>query len=132
MIPDTCEDISCHTSAIIISENQLVRITNIDRCVLPELKELWALGIETTCSCCGHGDNEKAYIRVKNEYMTKMLDLGYEPYEMHACEFHKNTTAFRAKHIDEERQKPSPPCDPEAVREMWREAAESKEREIHV
>jgi len=27
----------------------------IDRCIAPALKALWAAGIKTTGSCCGHG-----------------------------------------------------------------------------
>lgn len=46
------------------------------KCLVDEVKHLWSLGIETNGCCCGH--NEKvAYIGVYDEYIDKMLDLGY-------------------------------------------------------
>lgn len=120
-IPDSCEDLSCQASAIYISRDKVKEIPLLDRCIVPELKALWAQGIETICSCCGHGNDERSYIRVPAEEAGKMLALGYEPYEMHACEIWPGAVAFRAKHTAEERAKPKPPeKDPEVVRAMWR------------
>lgn len=124
MIPDACEDLSCTVSAMAIFGGTLNRITCLDRCVVPELLALWEKGIETVCSCCGHGDDSEAYIRVKGEYAPLMLEMGYEPYEQHTCYFHKNSVSFRAKTVAQERAKPRPEVkDPEAVQEMWRERA---------
>ena len=81
-------------------------LLGIERCVAQELSDLWKEGIETVCSCCGHGRDEKAYIRVKAECAEKMEALGYQKFSMHKCLFHENTVAFRAKHVHEERQKP--------------------------
>jgi len=30
-------------------------LVGIDRCILPEIVELWNAGIKTVASCCGHG-----------------------------------------------------------------------------
>jgi len=49
----------------------------IDKCLLPEILKLWEMGIKTTGCCCGHGDSSKAFISVQNEFISKMLDLGY-------------------------------------------------------
>lgn len=124
MIPDTCENLSCTASAIALLGDTISRITCLDRCIVPELQMLWAKGIETVCSCCGHGDDNEAYIRVKSEYVPLMLKMGYEPYERHTCYFYKNTVSFRAKTVAQERAKPAPEVeDPEMIREMWREKA---------
>lgn len=70
--------------------------SGIDRCVLPELEELWKKGIETTCSCCGHGEPDTAWIVVKTNYRQKMIDLGYK--ERHPKYYDCSCgTFFRAK-----------------------------------
>lgn len=50
----------------------------IDRCVLADVKRLWALGIKTVCSCCGHGNQAAAFIAVEPEESGRMKELGYE------------------------------------------------------
>ena len=50
----------------------------IDKCLLPEILDLWERGIKTTGCCCGHGRSDMAFIGVKEEYIGKMKDLGYE------------------------------------------------------
>lgn len=52
----------------------------IDKCLLPEILLLWEAGIKTTGCCCGHGDHSMAFIGVKDEYIQKMKDFGYEVY----------------------------------------------------
>ena len=81
-------------------------VMHIERCIAPELQALWDRGIETVCSCCGHGADEKAYIRVPDRFAETMEALGYQRLEMHKCLFHEGTTAFQAQHVHEERQKP--------------------------
>ena len=39
----------------------------VEWCMSSELLELWQRGIQIVCSCCGHGNDERAYIRVKDE-----------------------------------------------------------------
>lgn len=53
----------------------------IDKCLLPEILDLWEKGIRTTGCCCGHGSREKAYIGVYSEDVQKMKDLGYSTFE---------------------------------------------------
>lgn len=50
----------------------------IEGCLLPELTALWNAGIETRCSCCGHGIPEHAHIVVRPEYRQAMIEQGYE------------------------------------------------------
>lgn len=52
----------------------------IDTCLVPEIKFLWALGIETTGCCCGHGI-EEGQILVAKKDIPKMEVLGYEHWE---------------------------------------------------
>ncbi len=55
-----------------------------DTCIQAELHDLWAQGIKTVGSCCGHGGKYPAYIQVLNQgahpmrYIEQMLALGYE------------------------------------------------------
>lgn len=51
----------------------------IDKCLLPEILELWEMGIKTTGCCCGHG-KDKPFIGVDFDDIQKMKDLGYEVY----------------------------------------------------
>lgn len=48
----------------------------VDKCLLPEIVQLWELGIKTTGCCCGHGRN-KPFINTKPECIDKMIQLGY-------------------------------------------------------
>lgn len=50
----------------------------IDKCLLPEILSLWEQGIKTTGCCCGHGRPGMAFIGVKEEFIDKMKELGYE------------------------------------------------------
>lgn len=52
---------------------------SIDKCLLPEILELWEMGIKTTGCCCGHG-KQSAFIGVDFDDIQKMKDLGYEVY----------------------------------------------------
>ena len=65
-----CEYFDRHTHA--------VGLEDIDPCVRPELEKLWALGIETVCSWCGHGDRAGAFIVVDPKDADRMAELGYE------------------------------------------------------
>jgi len=49
----------------------------IDACILDEVKGLWALGITTTWSCCGH-NKELGAIGVEDSDIPKMKALGYK------------------------------------------------------
>ena len=53
------------------------KTVSIDKCLLPEILQLWERGIKTTGCCCGHGDIDKAYIGVIFEDIDKMKDMGY-------------------------------------------------------
>ena len=79
---NTCPDKSPDCKTVIPGNP----IGGFDRCVVPELKALWAQGIKTECSCCGHGDPEKAFIVADEADADKMAALGYEripePYPM--------------------------------------------------
>lgn len=48
----------------------------IDACLAPEIASLWALGIKTRNSCCGHGKLGGS-ILVYDESIPAMLELGY-------------------------------------------------------
>lgn len=50
----------------------------IDKCLLPEILTLWEAGIKTTGCCCGHGQQELAFIGVAPEYISRMKELGYK------------------------------------------------------
>lgn len=50
----------------------------IDKCLLPEIVELWEQGIKTTGCCCGHGKSDLAFIGVDPRYISNMKKLGYE------------------------------------------------------
>lgn len=52
---------------------------SIDKCLLPEILELWEMGIKTTGCCCGHG-KKGAFIGVDFDDIQKMKDLGYKVY----------------------------------------------------
>lgn len=50
----------------------------IDKCLLPEILELWEMGIKTTGCCCGHGREGMSFVGVCPEYIEKMKSLGYK------------------------------------------------------
>lgn len=50
----------------------------IDKCLLPEILELWERGIKTTGCCCGHGNADMSFIGVRPEHIETMKALGYE------------------------------------------------------
>lgn len=56
------------------------RYVSIDKCLIHEIINLWEQGIKTTGCCCGHGDNNKAYIGVEVSSIPKMKKLGYTIY----------------------------------------------------
>jgi len=49
----------------------------IDKCILPEIQELWSKGIITYGSCCGHGEQE-SMVNVDKKNIQQMIDMGYE------------------------------------------------------
>ena len=53
---------------------------SIDKCLLPEILELWKMGIKTTGCCCGHGKQCASFIGVDFDDIQKMKDFGYEVY----------------------------------------------------
>lgn len=48
----------------------------IDRCILLEIESLWAFGIRTYGSCCGH-NTSASMVNVHSDDDRKMLSLGY-------------------------------------------------------
>lgn len=50
----------------------------VDKCLLPEIVQLWEMGIKTTGCCCGHGNQGLAFIGVMSEYIPRMKELGYK------------------------------------------------------
>ena len=54
------------------------KYVNVDKCLLPEILQLWEMGIKTTGCCCGHGNKSAAYIGVDESYIDKMKSMGYE------------------------------------------------------
>ena len=59
------------------------KCVSIDKCLLPEIIQLWEKGIRTTGCCCGHGNINMAYIGVRFEDIDKMKELGYKVYFNH-------------------------------------------------
>ncbi len=53
------------------------KMVSIDPCIVDEIKSLWAVGIHTGGSCCGHNNHEGTII-VYEESIPKMHKLGYE------------------------------------------------------
>lgn len=49
----------------------------IDRCLMPDIRQLWNMGIKTVASCCGHGI-APGVISVEPGFDGAMLELGYE------------------------------------------------------
>lgn len=108
----------------------------IEWCVSPELLELWQQGIQTVCSCCGHGKDEESYIRVRDEYADAMRALGYERYEPHECVIYRNSAAFRAKNVravreERKKDKPEEPVNIELIRLAWAKSAGVHTKEMY-
>ena len=53
------------------------KLISVDKCLLSEVQSLWERGIKTTGCCCGHGNIERAFIGVAEEFIPKMKELGY-------------------------------------------------------
>lgn len=53
------------------------KAVKIDCCLLPEILELWKLGIKTVSNCCGHTIFPPT-IGVNDEYIETMKKLGYK------------------------------------------------------
>ena len=91
MIKNKCKDVigtgNCSYAIYLpwkVSFNgRKIKCVAIDKCLLPEILQLWEQGIKTTGCCCGHGNFKMAYIGVKFEDIQKMKDLGYEVYFNH-------------------------------------------------
>jgi len=87
-LPTQCCDIGTHecscalltpkhmTDRGSIGCKQFREKTCVDRCLLYEIPLLWAHGITTTGSCCGH-NKQQGYIGVTEEDVPKMEWLGY-------------------------------------------------------
>ena len=58
------------------NEDKDPKMVSIDKCLLPEILNLWEQGIKTTGCCCGHGKGEP-YIGVDSDDIQRMKDLGY-------------------------------------------------------
>jgi hypothetical protein len=56
----------------------LSSIIGIDPCIFDEIKALWAKGVITYGSCCGHNLNQ-SMVNVADECIDTMLALGYVP-----------------------------------------------------
>lgn len=52
------------------------KIAGVDRCILSDVQDLWARGMDTIESCCGHG-RTTGYIAVREQFVGDMLNLGY-------------------------------------------------------
>ena len=57
----------------------------IDRCILAELEELWALGVRTYGSCCGH-NLQPSMVNVHPSDAEVMWALGYARYVVTDCD----------------------------------------------
>ncbi len=51
----------------------------IDRCILPEIRDLWSKGIRTYGSCCGHNVTT-SMVNVHPDDDQKMVEMGYIRY----------------------------------------------------
>ena len=57
----------------------LSRSITVDKCLVPEIHDLWTAGIHTRGCCCGHNRREP-YICVAPQSIEKMKTMGYEVY----------------------------------------------------
>ena len=53
------------------------KLVAVDKCLLPEILQLWEMDIKTTGCCCGH-DKLKPFISVKKEFVKQMEEMGYK------------------------------------------------------
>ena len=75
-IPHRCERESA-ACKVVTQDPEFAKVgIEVDRCVLKDLRTVWAQGIRTECSCCGHG-NGQAFICVAKEDAGKMRAMGY-------------------------------------------------------
>lgn len=70
-----CGTYDCDVPVLTINERN-PRLIYVDKCIASELMQLWANGIETKASCCGHGKTTGS-IAVSEEYSEYMESLGY-------------------------------------------------------
>ena len=55
------------------------KVIGVDRCIAPEIEQLWAQGIRTTGCCCGHNDKDlQPYIGVLDDDIERMKALDYK------------------------------------------------------
>lgn len=54
----------------------LTPLVSIDRCILPEIQDLWSRGIITYGSCCGH-NVAASMVNVREEDDSRMVEMGY-------------------------------------------------------
>lgn len=84
-MPCDCVDVQLGTYAVAVSLHPpealgYTRIPiSVDMCIAEEVRGLWARGIVTTGSCCGH-NRQPGFISVLPEHADMMLSLGYERY----------------------------------------------------
>ena len=100
-IPHVCpkEDEACEQTAALPGTARV--FVRVDRCILPDVKAMWALGIRTVCSCCGHG-GAPGYIVAAAEDAEKARAGGWEeapPLNEHCA---KCGVFFRPKYFDTE------------------------------
>ena len=66
----------------LIGDSKKYEMVDIDKCILPEILNLWENGVKTGWCCCGHGHTNKgnsmASIAVYKESCNKMKSLGYD------------------------------------------------------
>lgn len=98
---DCCELPECATR-VVVPGGEVAH--EMEACIVDELKDLWKQGVRTVCSCCGHGDDRMAYIRVDAPSAPKMEALGYVQTELHKCLFHAGSVAFHPKYITARRK----------------------------
>ena len=75
-----CKDIDFGSYSVVVDifppwdSNKFI---SIDKCILKAVTKLWAYGIETTNSCCGHNKHRPTVCVIK-EHEASMHLLGYE------------------------------------------------------
>lgn len=79
---NNCCEIGSHKCAVVLKVpdnieiwkvcgNEKKKTISADRCLVPAIKALWAAGIPTVNSCCGHGIHG-ADIFIEPRYIKKM------------------------------------------------------------
>lgn len=75
-------DFGTYANAVALYPPEDLGITRVpatvDRCLADEVQALWAQGIVTTGSCCGH-NKMPGMISVADDSVATMLSLGYQP-----------------------------------------------------